>query len=143
MRLKAPKIYFYDTGLVCSLLNIQSAEDLSLSTIRGALFESYIMSEIYKYNYNRVRRPEVYFWRDVQGHEIDCIIEKSIESIIPVEIKAQKTMNESFFKGLLDWNTITGLHNNSYIVYTGDEVVQSKKGYVYTWKKLIELLDSI
>ena len=78
-----PKLYFIDTGLACNLLGIENAKQLDTHYLRGELFENFVISEIYKYRYNQGLEPNIYFWRDNKGLEIDCIIEKS-ELLIPV-----------------------------------------------------------
>ncbi len=141
---KSPKLYFYDTALVCALLNIRTAEELSLHPLRGALFESYVVSEMFKYNFNHNEVPSIYFWRDVQGHEIDVVIEKSFGVTVPVEIKARKTVTEELFKGLADWATITQQDDSeSYVVYGGRDVMKMKKGRLYPWYAIDELLQEI
>jgi uncharacterized protein len=139
--IKSPKLYFYDTGLVCALLGIRSPQDLYIHPLRGALFETLVMSELYKYHYNQLLIPNLYFWRDVQGHEIDCIIEQSMDNLIPVEIKSGMTISSDFFKGLLSWNSITGQTNQqAYVIYAGSQELQRTHGTIIPWfdiKKLV------
>lgn len=142
--IKSPKLYFYDSALVCALLNIRTVDELSIHPIRGALFESFVVSEIFKYSFNHNEVPSIYFWRDVQGHEIDVIIEKSFDSVVPIEIKARKTIGEAFFKELEEWATITEQKDTSaYIVYSGDQIMKMKKGHVYAWSAINDLLREI
>lgn len=132
-----PKLYFYDTALACQLLTIRSQDELFNHPLRGALFESFIFSEFFKYNYNHNESPQIYFWRDAQGHEIDCVIEKSYNITVPIEIKASKTMSNSFFDGLLDWKKITQQENiESYVVYGGKNSIKREKGYIFSWNDL-------
>ncbi|MCK5838673.1 MAG: ATP-binding protein, partial [Bacteroidales bacterium] len=72
---KMPKLYFYDSGLLCSLLGIININQLRTHYLRGGLFENMVISEILKYYFNRGIEPPVYFWRDKHGHEIDCLID--------------------------------------------------------------------
>ena len=96
---KSPKMYFYDTGLVCSLLGIHHPENVTRHFLRGALFENLIFSELMKIFYNKFRRPELFFWRDNTGNEIDCILKSgTFEKVI--EIKSGITISSDFFKGL-------------------------------------------
>jgi predicted AAA+ superfamily ATPase len=142
--IKSPKLYFYDTALACTLLTIRNVEELSLHPIRGALFESFIISEIFKYNFNNNEVPAIYFWRDVQGHEIDVVIEKSFAAIVPIEIKARKTVSDDFFKALSDWEKITNQSEcYPYIVYNGTEIMRYKKGHIYPWSAIHEMLKEI
>jgi len=136
---KSPKLYFYDVGLACSLLGIQSAHELFTHSLRGALFESMTISELFKYYYNQIMTPNLYFWRDLQGHEVDCIIEKTYNTLIPIEIKAGMTIIPSFFKGIIDWQTISEQKNNAYIIYAGDENFQRSYGQLIAWKNIKEI----
>lgn len=134
---KTPKLYFYDTGLACSLLSIQSSQQLTTHYMRGALFESFVISEIMKQYYNSGNiRPHVYFWRDKSGHEIDCLIDKA-GMLFPIEIKSGHTLNTDFFDGLMNWNNISGTspENNS-LIYGGDEAQTRSKGSVFGWRHL-------
>ena len=142
--IKSPKLYFYDSALVCALLNIRTVEELSLHPIRGALFESFAISEMFKYNFNNNEVPAIYFWRDTQGHEIDAVIEKSFGFVIPVEIKARKTVVNDFFKGLVDWSVITEQSDvPSYVIYSGSENMKQKKGHIFTWFSINALLKEV
>jgi predicted AAA+ superfamily ATPase len=112
--------------------------------LRGALFESFIISEFFKYNYNHNESPQIYFWRDAQGHEIDCVIEKSYNTILPIEIKSSKTISSGFFDGLLDWKKITQQENiESYVVYGGKDSIKREKGYIFSWNDLAQMLKLI
>ncbi len=142
--IKSPKLYFYDSALVCALLNIRTVEELSVHPIRGVLFESFAVSEMFKYNFNNNEQPALYFWRDVQGHEIDVVVEKTFGTVIPIEIKARKTVTNDFFKGLHDWFEITeqpGL--TSYVIYSGDENMKRKNGHIFPWYEIDELLKEV
>ncbi|MBD3232074.1 DUF4143 domain-containing protein [Candidatus Dependentiae bacterium] len=118
---KTPKLYFYDTGLACSLLEMDDEKELHTSYLRGNLFESFVISEFIKNRYNRDLRPNLYFWRDKQGHEVDCIIEKGTR-LTPIEIKVAKTLNASFFDELKYWNELAHSEaKNSFLIYGGKE----------------------
>ncbi len=141
---KSPKLYFYDSALVCTLLNIRTVEELSLHPIRGALFESFAISEMFKYNFNHNEVPSIHFWRDTQGHEIDAVIEKTFGKVLPVEIKARKTITDEFFKGLKDWAEITQQTEiQSYVIYSGSEELKMKKGHMYPWYAIADLLKEL
>jgi len=98
--IKTPKLYFFDTGLACSLLRIDSTETLQNSHFQGPLFEACIISDFYKQYCNAGLRPSLYFWRDSSGaHEVDCILDHGVK-LYPVEIKAGKTITQESFRGL-------------------------------------------
>ena len=131
--IKSPKIYFYDTGLACALLDIDSPEQLSNHYLRGGLFECYVISEIMKVYYNVGRRPHCYFWRDKTGNEVDCILEKGI-ALTPIEIKAGQTINSDFFKSLLYWNNLSNtLAKDNIVIYGGAESQDRSNGHVFGW----------
>jgi hypothetical protein len=151
---KSPKIYFYDTGLVCSLLGIKNSQELYMHPLRGALFETMVMGEVFKYYYNRTESPAIYFWRDVSGDEIDLVIEQSLFKVVPIEIKAGMTINDNFFKELLRWQNI--VHDESLkdqgikfqagqqaIIYGGDQTVQRKQGMVIAWFGITDFLQQL
>ena len=73
--IKSPKLYFYDTGLVCHLLRIRGPQQAQTHPQRGALFENLIVAEAAKAYHHQRRQPPIYSWRDQTGHEIDLIIE--------------------------------------------------------------------
>jgi len=104
---KAPKLYFLDSGLLCYLLRIRSSEDLRIHGLRGAVFESWVVSELLKNYYNSGLEPDIYFWRDSAGHEIDVVIDLGAE-LVPIEIKSGQTITTDFFKGLDYWRSLPG-----------------------------------
>ncbi|HQC55090.1 MAG TPA: ATP-binding protein [Clostridia bacterium] len=84
--IKTPKVYFYDTGLVCYLTRWSSAEVAEQGAMNGALFENYAVSEIVKNYQNTGTEPYLYFYRDRDGKEIDIVLEKD-DKLHPIEIK--------------------------------------------------------
>ncbi|HZJ78501.1 MAG TPA: ATP-binding protein [Clostridia bacterium] len=87
---KTPKLYFYDTGLVCYLTKWSDAETLMSGAMSGALLENFTVSEIVKSYYNSGREPFVYYYRDKDTKEIDLIIEGN-GKLYPIEIKKTAT----------------------------------------------------
>lgn len=132
---KTPKLYFYDTGLACSLLDIRSRESLVLSSYRGSLFECLIISDFQKQYCNLGLQPSLYFWRDKNGRiEVDCLIDKG-DTIIPVEIKAGSTISTNFFTAINEWSKLaeTDPEKNN-IVYGGDLNQQRSRGKIIGWQ---------
>lgn len=134
--IKSPKLYFYDTGLICYLLGITSYEDLFMHSMRGAIFESLIISELFKHYFNKGKQPHLYFWRDIQGHEIDCIIEASYQKLIPIEIKSSMTMQPDFLKNILYWNSITKSALPAFLIYAGNLQYETETASIVPWDKL-------
>lgn len=89
--IKSPKMYVADSGLACHLLGIESAGELARSPFLGVLFEGFIASEIVKGQINRGRRPELYYFRDEQGLEVDFLVPSRHGVISLVECKATRT----------------------------------------------------
>jgi predicted AAA+ superfamily ATPase len=143
--IKMPKLYFYDTGLAASLLRIESPYQISTFHNRGGMFENLVILEILKDRFNKGKRPNLYFWRDHHGREVDLIVESG-DHLIPVEIKSGKTIASDFFKALKFWNTLTGNQpSNTYLVYGGDQRQNRKHAQVFGWnhlKALIEVMEN-
>jgi len=140
--IKSPKIYFVDTGLACSLLNIKSEEELESHYLRGGLVESFIISDLRKQRYNLDQQPNIYFWRDHSGNEIDCILDQIHP--IAVEIKAGKTVATDFFKALEGWNEITKSNDKEqYVIYGGTENQNWPQATVLGWKSAAQLIKKI
>jgi hypothetical protein len=97
--IKSPKLYFYDTGLLCSLLNITSVEGLKKSAFYGALFENFILAELKKNRANKEQFGNLFFFRDSTGNEVDVIIEDD-GTLNPIEIKSSKKVDLSQIKNL-------------------------------------------
>jgi hypothetical protein len=136
---KMPKLYFIDTGLASSLLEIQSENQLSTHYLRGALFENFIISEFIKTRLNHGLRNNCYFWRDNKGMEIDCIIESG-NRLTPIEIKSGNTFNQDFFRNLNYWNKLSGNPvKSSYVIYGGDSYQDTKDGTLLSWKDNSEI----
>jgi len=134
--IKSPKLYFYDSGLLCYLLGVEDEEHLMGHSNRGNIFESFIISEIIKSFYNRDKVPNIYFWRDSSGNEVDCLIEKG-QKLIPIEIKAGKTINSSFFDSLQYWGELSKTEaKDFFLVYAGDESQKRSVANVVSWSDL-------
>ncbi len=133
---KTPKLYFYDTGLACALLRIESKEQLFTHYLRGGLFENMIITELYKQRYNIGRIPNFYFWRDKSGNEVDCVMTVA-DALVPIEIKANMTISQSYFAGLeYLYDLLEPNEKNGYVVYAGDENQPRSLGTVISWKNV-------
>jgi predicted AAA+ superfamily ATPase len=100
--IKSPKLFFYDTGLLCHLLGIKSVTALQQNNAYGAIFENWIISELRKNNFNSGLNDGMYFFRDSTGNEVDLIMERDGETIA-IEIKAGKKFDNSMVRGLNYW----------------------------------------
>jgi len=90
--IKSPKLYFYDSGLVCHLLGIESENMLNRSTFLGAIFEGFVASEIIKLQMNSGRTRQLYYFRDQQGLEVDFLVPGGDHKLILLEAKASRTV---------------------------------------------------
>ncbi len=130
---KRPKLYFYDTGIVSSLLGITDLEHVLNHPLRGALFETFVMSEIVKEQTNTGLNVRLFYWRDKTGREIDLILERG-NKIVPVEIKATKTVHNEFFKNIRYWKKLTG-YKIGKVIYAGDSKQNRTEGIdVFPWE---------
>lgn len=137
--IKSPKLYFYDTGIACSLLNIQSTDQLFSHYLRGNLFENFVVTELLKKFYNQGQRPRIYFWRDQTGHEIDLIIEKGTE-LCALEVKASATASAHAFDNIHFLQKVAQLEKiEQFVVYAGAENQSWKDGSFVSW----QLLDGV
>jgi predicted AAA+ superfamily ATPase len=141
--IKNPKLYFYDTGLACSLLNITDAATLNSHYLRGGLFECMIISDLIKECYNMGKRPWCFFWRDHTGHEVDCLIERG-QSLFPIEIKAGLTISKSYIEGLTFWNKIAEAPaSNSFVFYAGDQQTTWNDCNIVSWQSCAQVIDFV
>ncbi len=132
---KAPKLYFLDSGLAAFLLSINEDKQLESHPLRGAIFESYVVAELLKIRFNRGKPDNQFFFRDNRGREVDVILDYGME-IEAVEIKSGKTVNPDFFGALkyfADWH---GGVRKSYLVYGGTEDYRRKEVEVVSWRNL-------
>lgn len=136
--IKSPKLYFTDTGLASFLLNIKDPDQISTHYLKGGLFENFIIIELLKKRYNQVQAPNLWFYRDNNRNEVDCIIEDV--NLKAVEIKSSRTFSDSFSKGLDFLIKNTNLRpDNGYIIYGGDQSFLYKEKKVLSWRSLDEI----
>lgn len=137
--IKAPKLYFCDTGLVAWLLNIQTPEQLAIRPARGQIFETWVVSELLKYRFNQALKSNLYFWRDSKGHEVDVLIERA-NRIVPVEIKSGQTVTGDFFNNLKKFLTLAGkAAERGALVYGGAQAQSRGTIDVVPWARLHDL----
>lgn len=134
--IKSPKLYFYDTGLLCYLLKVRDPEVLFEHAMRGSIFENWVILERMKAEFNHGKEPPFYFWRDVKGHEVDLVIDMG-EHLYPVEIKSGVTFHPDFLK---DAQYLEALQKKPHenrppgeCVYAGEESFLFKDFRVVSW----------
>lgn len=134
--IKSPKLYFYDTGLICALLKIKKEKLNPLHPLYGHLFETMIISEKVKLNAHFSQHIDFYYWRDSYGNEIDLLYEEN-NKLHCFEIKSSETITNNMFKGLDFMEKIADEeHVVKQLIY-GGSVSQERTHYtVSSWKDL-------
>lgn len=142
--IKSPKIYFYDSGLACSLLRIRSADELRDHYSKGGLVEGFIISDILKQYYHAGQEPGAFFWRDSAGHEVDCVLDEG-SKLVPIEIKSSETFTPRFFDELSYWKNevVKSPDMQSFVIYAGEQEQTRQQGEVVNWKHAGDLLKKI
>lgn len=139
--IKSPKLYFYDTGVVCSLLRIVDSTTIRTYPLYGALFENLVISEIIKIFYHSGKRPPIYYWKESNGKEIDCVLEKNFNELIAIEIKGGETFSKDFLKGLDFFaEDSTSVTVTKYLVHPGAKKTKIKNVSILSWEELINQL---
>ena len=134
---KRPKVYFYDTALVCYLLGIRNVLQLKTHPLRGSVFEGMVVTELIKQRTNAGLPVNIYYWRDKTGHEIDVIIDNG-NKLLPIEIKSGKTFNSEFFKNIDYWCNLSGC-DKSILLYAGDQNQKRSNGKeILNWKQIMD-----
>jgi len=134
-----PKLYFYDTGLLCYLLEIEKPAQLHTHFARGNIFENLVIVDLLKSRYNRGLTNNLYFWRDNHGKEVDCIIEKA-GSLYPVEITSSQTKSVHFLDTVKYYTRLAnGKAKKGYAVYSGKENLVLEGGHLLPWDKMNSL----
>ena len=102
---KSPKLYFMDVGLACYLLDIDNQNHVKNHPLKGALFETFVVSEILKSRLNQGKRSNLFYFRDNTGNEVDLILDYG-NKFLPIEIKSGKTLASDLTKGLMFYKKI-------------------------------------
>jgi predicted AAA+ superfamily ATPase len=137
---KTPKLHFIDTGLACFLLGIRSADQLRDHPLRGAIFETWVASEILKSRVHRGLTPSLSFFRDRRGAEVDLVVEEG-RSLLAVETKSGQTIASDFFTGLESLRALAAESTpnrdwKGFLVYGGKESQKRSAAHVIGWSDL-------
>jgi len=136
---KAPKLYFIDTGLAAWLLGIREHEQLTFHAQRGALFENLVVTEFIKGRFNRGQQADIYFWRDSKGLEVDLLLDDG-SNLKPVEIKSGQTVATDFLTSLRKWCELSGFPDRSaLLVYGGTTALTNGNISIVPWRELATL----
>ncbi len=137
--IKMPKLYFYDTGLVCWLLGIRSIDQLKSHPLRGAIFENWVISEIAKHRANAGIRGGMYFYRDQHGIEMDLLIEAG-NHWQAVEVKSGQTISGETLRHILKLGELFGSAKPTKLmaVYGGSALRKSREIAMVPWDRVEE-----
>lgn len=138
--IKAPKMYFFDTGLLCHLLGIARPELLETHHYFGNIFENMVLVELYKKRANQGKRPVFWFWQGQHGNEVDLLIEEE-GNLLAIEIKASQTYNSRLLSGLKMWQHMTGsAPEKQYLVFAGTQNMELAAGRLLPWQEALRIL---
>lgn len=135
---KAPKLYAHDTGLLCALLGIEGPGQLETHPLRGAVFESWVVTEVLKHHLNRGRRPRLTFYRERNRAEIDLLIERGTR-LVGVEAKSSRTPAGTLLAAFptvaahLERDGSSNRLAERIVVYGGDETQRRSQGLLLPW----------
>ncbi len=119
---KTPKVYFYDTGLLCFLLGIENPQQLVSHPLKGAIFENMAVVELLKKRFNQGKLSNLYFYRENSGREVDIIREEG-DKLDAFEVKSSQTFNKAFMKNLTYLRELMGEKiRNTCVVYNGENI---------------------
>lgn len=116
---KTPKVYFYDTGLLCHLLGMRTVEDLVNADNYGAIFENYVIAERMKSHLNKLRSPELYFYRDDSKIEVD-LMDFTERPALLVEVKSGQTYRGTYARHVRSVSALLSSQTRGMVVYGGE-----------------------
>ncbi|MCP4409913.1 MAG: DUF4143 domain-containing protein [Gammaproteobacteria bacterium] len=141
--IKSPKIYFTDTGLAAFMLGIHTEEQAFRDPLRGNLYENLVITEIIKGALGRGIRPEIYFYRDSHGNEVDLLIREKGQ-LFPIEIKSAATISTDFVKGLEKFRSLgTGRVAAGVVLYNGEQELSIRGVRIYNPLRVEDLWETL
>ena len=138
--IKSPKLYFTDVGLAAYLLGIGNTDQINRDPLRGNLFENLVILELMKHRLNHGLDPQLYFYRDSNGNEVDVIF-KSASQLIPVKIKSAETFRGDLLKPIRKFESIAKeFIDKSFLIYAGEHEQQVGDVQILNYKNAIKAL---
>ena len=136
---RMPKLHFFDTGLVCWLLGIRTAEHLRLHPLRGAIFETWVVSEIIKHRINASETRNMYHYRDQNQVEADLVIDRG-DRLSLVEVKAGQTAASNLFSTARRVSEVLRQIRpcDATVVYGGDLSQKRREVALIPWSAIYE-----
>jgi uncharacterized protein len=136
--IKAPKLYFFDTGIACSLLGITNVKQITTHAAKGALFENMVVCELLKERFNSGKADNLYYWRDKMGNEVDIILDNA-GKLTAMELKAGETISQDFFKGIEYFTSLSSKSIQKILLYGGKQGQKRSNGIIVKpWNELVE-----
>jgi len=134
---KSAKLYFHDTGLLCSLLGFRDAGALKTHSLRGYVFENAVIGELAKRRYHAGQSPPFYFWRDSNSmdKEVDLVIEQA-DALDLLEIKSSQTAIAKHAKNLNAFAESCGLESAKTVVYDGPDGLRLSGVPFVNWREM-------
>lgn len=140
--IQSPKLYFYDTGLACSLLQIQTKIQLNTHFLKGGLFENFVMNEFVKHYANKGQKAPLFFWQSKDKKEIDILLDMGI-NLFPYEVKSSKTKVQHLFDNLKYWQKLNNTASNTLnVIYGADENFKTTDGNFVSWRNISKTIPS-
>ncbi|MCK4922066.1 MAG: ATP-binding protein [Bacteroidales bacterium] len=140
--IKSPKIYFYDTGVACSLLRLTNAEMIRTHYLYGSLFGNLVISEIVKSQHHIGKPVSAYYWRESNGTEIDCILEKGNDEIVALEIKGGESYSKDYLRNFKNFPE-KNVKVHKKLIYTGDKSSYISDVQLISWNDFPKFLNNI
>ena len=135
--IKTAKLYFYDTGVACSLLGISNPKQIATHAAKGPLFENLMVSELLKERFNAGAADNLYYWRDKTGNEVDVLMDHA-GKLTAIEMKAGETIATDFFKGIEYFSSLKTGAVQKLLIYGGNQEQKRSNGIIVKpWNKLI------
>ncbi len=117
--IKSPKLYFTEVGLAAYLLGIQDVTQVMRDPLFGGLYENMVVMEVLKARFNAGMEPEMYFFRDSHGNEVDLLL-RGANALLPVEIKASQTFSTDFADSIIALRKLSPKVKKGIVAYSGD-----------------------
>lgn len=143
---KTPKVYFCDTGLVSYLLGIETPEQMIRDPLLGNIFENFVVIEALKTRLNLGLEPNLYFFRNSNGLEIDLILQEQ-NKLKLFEIKSGKSLNDEFCRNMKNFSAkynedIVSGSTKGTVIYSGETYESYKNFGFYNFSKIPQLFES-
>ena len=130
---KTPKLYFVDSGLLCHLLRIESVEELILHPNKGAIVETFALAELLKGRLNHGKQPNLTYYRDLKGFEVDTIADW--KHTFAIEIKSTIEAEQNLSKNTRDYLALRGDDGSRGAVFYLGDLTCTINGIDYvSWK---------